>query len=183
MGEVFPLETEGFHPPLFADLHRLSLSDSLGEAKNNAQMVVVITCVEIIIYHPAPFPPPPPPHTPLSSIPLPHRLPTLSLTLAPSLPPPFKTAAQPEASKAGFTQQSSSRENGCCFQVLFAHLSGGDGAGENGVPGVLVFNIILYKKQNKKNPARPEEMAWLAPLFLRSKCLRSESILFVPGDG
>lgn len=71
-----------------------------------------------------------PPHPPL--VPLPH-----TLFHIPSLP--LKTAAQPEASKAGFTQQSSSRENGCCFQVLFAHLSGGDCSGENGVYGMLFF--------------------------------------------
>jgi len=61
VGEVFPLETEGSHPPPLADLHWLSLSDSLRGAKNNAQMVVVITCVEIIIYRHAPIPPSPPP--------------------------------------------------------------------------------------------------------------------------
>lgn len=58
VGEVFPLETRGFLPPLFADLHWLSLSDSLTHANNNAQ-TVVITCVEMIIYHPVPIPPSP----------------------------------------------------------------------------------------------------------------------------
>lgn len=81
-------------------------------------VVVVITCVGIIItMHPStvPFAPPPPTHT------------------HPRLQP------KPEASKAGFTQQSSSRENGCCFQVLFAHLSGVDCSGENGVRGMQGF--------------------------------------------
>lgn len=65
MGEVFPLETEGYHPPSFADLHWLSFSDSLRKAKDNAQMVVVvITCVGIIItMHPSTVPFAPPPQT------------------------------------------------------------------------------------------------------------------------
>lgn len=116
-------------------------------------MVVVITCVGIIIYHPAPIPPP-------SSVESPPPL-----YLSPS-PPPIKTAAQPEASKAGFTQQSSSRENGCCFQVLFAHLSGGDCSGENGVPGMLVFNIVLFKNLHVLETASC--VALIAPLFLHS---------------
>ncbi len=165
MGEVFPRETEGFHPPPPANLQWLSPSESLGEAKNNAQMVVVITCVEIIIYQPASIPPSP------TLIPLPH---SLFLTL--SLPSPLKTAAQPEASKAGFTQQSSSRENGCCFQVLFAHLSGGDCSGENGVPGVLVFRHHSFQNLHVGD-------GWLCSslrsIIFAFRCLCSESILYI----
>lgn len=135
---MFPLETDGYHPPPLADLHWLSLNDSLREAKDNAQMVVVITCAGIIIYHPAP-----PVHHPPTPVPFPHtQAPSFSLTLS---PPPIKTAAQPEASKAGFTQQSSSRENGCCFQVLFAHLSEGDRSGENGLHGMQAFGFCSSK--------------------------------------
>lgn len=63
------------------------------------------------------------------------------------LPPLPRLQPKPEASKAGFTQQSSSRENGCCFQVLFAHLSGVDCSGENGVRGMqgFFFNIVLFQ--------------------------------------
>lgn len=127
MGEVFPLETEGYPPPQLADLHWLSLSDSLREAKSNAKMVVVITCLGDHYLSPYSFHP----HSP-------------TVSLSPSSL--IKTAAQAEASKAGFTHQSSSRENGCCFQVLFAHLLGGDCSGENEVLGLLVFNIILFKQ-------------------------------------
>lgn len=147
---MFPPETGGSLPPQPVDLHLLSLSDSLGKAKNNAQMVVVITCVEIIIYHPAaPVPLPPS----VSLFPLPQ-----SLFLS---PPPLKTAAQPVASKAGFTQQSSSRENGCCFQVLFAHLSGGDCSGENGISGCAVFPASVWSVQNR-------HVSEMAPLSLQS---------------
>lgn len=127
MGEVFPLETEGYPPPQLANLHWLSLSDSLREAKSNAKMVVVITCLGDHYLSPYLF--------------YPHS-PTVSLSLS----SPLETAAQAEASKVGFTHQSSSRENGCCFQVLFAHLSGGDCSGENEVLGLLVFNVLFLNK-------------------------------------
>lgn len=123
--------------------------------------MVVITCVGIIIYHPAPIPPSP------------SRFPSPTLCLSRS-PSPLKTAAQPEASKAGFTRQSSSRENGCCFQVLFAHLSGGDCSGENGVCGMLVFNIILFKNLHVQEMAG--YVVLTAPLFLHSNvfCTKSD---------
>lgn len=83
-------------------------------------VVVVITCVGIII--------------------------TMHPSTVPFGPPP-RLQPKPEASKVGFTQQSSSRENGCCFQVLFAHLSGVDCSGENGVRGMqgFFFNIVLFQ--------------------------------------
>lgn len=98
------------------------------DGRTTHKWLLWLPVLEIIIHHPALH----------STIPLWFPSPTLF-----HIPLPLKTAAQPEASKAGFTQQSSSRENGCCFQVLFAHLSGGDCSGENGVH-VCCFFTSLY---------------------------------------
>lgn len=101
-------------------------------------------------YYLSPRPPSSPPPLTTSHHLFPSPTLTHSFCLLHTLPSlPLKTAAQPEASKAGFTQQSSSRENGCCFQVLFAHLSGGDRSGENGVCGMQFFVFFLTSLYSK----------------------------------
>lgn len=139
-------------------------------------MVVVITCVEIIIYHAAPIPPPPPPPPPP---PLCCRFPSPTRCLAPLPPPPSKTAAQPEASKAGFYSAEQFKRKWLLFPGLVCTSVRGDCSGENGVPGVLVFNIILLKTRTYR---RRLVVLFDCSVISAFRCLCSVCFIHI-GDG